>query len=218
MTPPPALCFGDASFLPSFPKKGTAGRPLLLQGKDPLLGLFTHRILAHHLLDPLQPISSCIIVCGNNVFHLDILVRESQDAGKDPRNLLSRVHISRTVTIHQFHTLVLSRLEKRIEETGASLILLSGLLPLFADSAVFERESLGLLPAVMATLHRISFGMKIPCLIPVDRDEADRDRRSRRLFSLLESSSDSRSLVVPPPVVRPGGHRRPGPLFGTQES
>ncbi len=217
MTPPPALCFGDASFLPFFPKKGTAGRPLLLQGKDPLLGLFTHRILAHHLLDPLQPISSCIIVCGNNVFHLDILVRESQDAGKDPRNLLSRVHISRTVTIHQFHTLVLSRLEKRIEETGASLILLSGLLPLFADSAVSERESLGLLPAVMATLHRISFGMKTPCLIPVDRDEADRDRRSRRLFSLLESSSDSRNLVVPPPVVRPGGRRRPGRLFVTQE-
>ena len=217
MTPSLTLFSEDPSFLPSFLQEGRSGRPLLLQGEDPLLGLFTHRILARHLLDPLQPISSCIIVCGNNVFHLEILVRESRSAGKNPRNVLSRVHISRTVTIHQFHTLVLSRLEKMIEKTGASLILLSGLLPLFSDRAVSERESLGLLSPVMATLRRIAFGMKTPCLIPVDRYEADRDRRSRRLFSLLESSSDSRSLVVPPPVVRTGGRHRPGRLFGTQE-
>jgi len=215
---PPFSFLEGTPFPASFLQGASGKRPLLLQGTEPRLGIFTHRILACHLLDPLQPMSSCIIVCGDNVFRPDILMQESRKAGTDPRTLLSRIHISRTVTIHQFHTLVLSRLGKRIADTRASLILLSGILPLFSDGAVPERESLTLFSSIMAELPAILLDQAPLCLIPVDRHEAESDRRSRRLFSLLESSSDSRNLVAPPSTVRTGERRKSGRLFGTSEN
>ncbi len=212
------LSASSSHFLPPFFLRRTAPRrPLLLQGDEPRLGIFVYRILALRLLDPAESGSSCLIVCGDNVFRSDIIVQESRNAATDPRKTLSRIRISRAVTIHQFHTLVASRLEEEIGAFRTSLILLSGILPLFSDGAISERESLALLLSIMTKLREIALRRNIACILPVDRREAVNDARSRRLISLLESSSESGSIVDPPPVGQSAPRRSPGKLFGDQE-
>ena len=204
--------------LPPFFLRQTSPRsPLLLQGEEPRLGIFVHRIVASRLLDPGESGSSCLIVCGDNVFRPDIIVQRSKEAAMDPHTLLSRIRISRAVTIHQFHTLVVSRIEEESKRFQASLILLSGILPLFSDGAVSERESSGLLRSVMTTLRGIALRRSVPCILPVDRCEAMKDARSRRLFSLLESLSESGMLQKLPRDEKSAPHRIPGKLFADQE-
>jgi len=208
----------DSNFLAHLFRRRTAPQPpLLLQGEEPRLGVFVHRVLASRLLDPDESGSSCLIVCGDNVFRHDIVVQETRSAATDPQKVLARIRISRAVTVHQFHTLVVSRLEDEIEKFRTSLILLSGILPLFSDGAVSERESLALLAPVMTAIRGIALRSGIPCILPADRREALRDARSRRLFSLLESLTQASKLPDPPPTWQPAFRRRSGKLFADQK-
>ncbi len=202
---------------PLFLQQTSLQSPLLLQGEEPRLGIFVHRIVASRLLDPAESGSSCLIVCGDNVFWPDIIVQSAKAVAMDPHTLLSRIQISRAVTIHQFHTLIVSRIAEELKRFRASLIILSGILPLFSDGAVSERESSGLLLSVMTTLRGVALRRSIPCILPVDRCEAVKDARSGRLLSLLESLIESAILQELPRNEKSAPRRIPGKLFADQE-
>ena len=198
------------------PLPGKSGTLLLLRGEEAHLGTLTHYILAQHLLSAQDPTRTGIIVCADNVFYPSILVGAARRNGDSSHHLLRRLEISRSFTIHQWHTTVVSRLEKRIVQRGVSLVILSGVLPLFADRAVMETEARDLLSQGMSVIRAISRATPVSFLIPLDDAGFAQDKRARHILTTLESFSDKIVEVVrsrPDTKPQKASRRRPGTLF-----
>jgi hypothetical protein len=95
-----------------------------------------------------------LLVDAGNSTDPYIVSRLAHAARRDPRDLLSRVHVIRTFTVHQLAALAFNRLEPFIRERAPGLVIVSGATSLFADANVPLREGNWLLREIAAEVHR----------------------------------------------------------------
>lgn len=99
---------------------------------------------------------------GQRVFLVDagnstdpyIVSRLALAARRNPREVLSRIHVVRTFTVHQLAALTFRRLTPFIRRHAPGLVILSGATSLFADANVPLREGQWLLQKIAAEMRR----------------------------------------------------------------
>lgn len=123
------------------------GQVILFTGHRKLL-LFGHYLMTWRLLHE----KSVLFVDGANLFDLALITQLSQKLNQDPPELLRRIHLSRTFTIHQMETVIRHRLETGLQTYHSRLCLISGLLDTFYDEAVPLWERLRILKKIMIRL------------------------------------------------------------------
>lgn len=176
------------------------GALLLLGGREPRPRLLVHRIAARHLLENGPDDRTVLFVCADNAFHPEILVRHAKEHRRNPADVLSRIRLSRTFTIHQFFVAITERLEEALVTFRGSLVILSGIVPLFADGAVSAKEASALLERVMKHLKRLALRRAVPVLIPAAGGRNDFSGRPLSVLSCLRSHAD---LVLEIPEETP---------------
>ena len=82
-----------------------------------------------------------VFVDGGNSVDPHGMVSLGRRAGLAREEILPRVHVARAFTCHQMATLILDMIDKKMEETGAGLVVLSCLPELYLDEDVELREA-----------------------------------------------------------------------------
>ena len=109
-----------------------------------------------------QRLLSRFVSCGYNVMVLDagnlfdpyLISRTAQALGREPREFLSKIVVSRSFTCHQTHALV--RKVARLNGNAARIIFIPGLLTTFYDEEVPLGERKALLKKTLVLLKEIS--------------------------------------------------------------
>jgi hypothetical protein len=112
----------------------------LLAGPPGILDLGT--TLAGHVV---LAGATVLYVDGANAFDPYIIARLAREAGRAPKPVMQRLHLSRAFTCHQLETLLTERLPGAITHYHPALVLLSGWSHLFHDENVPAREAFRLL-------------------------------------------------------------------------
>ncbi|MHB8423295.1 MAG: hypothetical protein ACYC9S_09855 [Leptospirales bacterium] len=183
MNDPALFDFRRFPLWPREPLCGADGSLVVLKG--PRSSMILHEIAAWHLMEE----GPVIFICGDNTFSPEILLRRSRDAGASPRSTLSRIHLSRAFTIHQFSSAVINRLEEALERFKSRIALISGIVPLFYDNAVPLPESLRILEQSLDHLNNLADrGYGIVIAFPDPRE--DPHRRHRMVLSRVLKHAD----------------------------
>jgi len=82
-----------------------------------------------------------VFVDGGNSVDPHGMVALGKRVGLTRAEILPRVHVARAFTCHQMATLILDSLDRKLEETGAGLVVLSCLPELYLDEDVELREA-----------------------------------------------------------------------------
>ena len=82
-----------------------------------------------------------VFVDGGNSVDPHGMVALGKRVGLTRTDILPRVHVARAFTCHQMATLILESLDRKLEETGAGLVVLSCLPELYLDEDVELREA-----------------------------------------------------------------------------
>ena len=82
-----------------------------------------------------------VFVDGGNSVDPHGMVALGKRVGLTRAEILPRVHVARAFTCHQMATLILESLDRKLEETGAGLVVLSCLPELYLDEDVELREA-----------------------------------------------------------------------------
>ena len=128
---------------------------------------------------------TAVLLSADNRFRPDVLIQKARDAGRTPESLLSRLLFSRAFTIHQLQETISDRLEPALRQSGATLVVVTGVLPLFADEAVEAREAFRVLDVLLKSLQSLSRADRkilMPVVLPLPPS-----RRARTLFARLHS-------------------------------
>lgn len=96
-----------------------------------------------------------VFVDGGNSVDPHGMVALGKRAGLTRMEILPRVHVARAFTCHQMATLILDMLDKKLEETGAGLAILSCLPELYLDEDVELREAHQLFQRSMRAVRRV---------------------------------------------------------------
>ena len=116
-----------------------------------------------------------------NAFDPYLVSLLAQRRGRDPLELLQRILISRPFTCYQLQTLLQDRVEAVIEEKGAGLVILSGIVDLLLDPAVRDWEAKRIMGKVLEAIGRVRIERGIP-LLATQRVGGDRRRRTSLLL------------------------------------
>jgi hypothetical protein len=131
---------------------------------------------------------------GGNSFDPFLISKVARHAGLAPEDLLKRIYISRAFTCHQMHALVVDRLAGALNEFGADVAIVSGLLNTFYDEDVRFGEAYDLLKGATAEFARLAQGgarILLACpdtKLPLASQQVD--SRQRRFVNLLKTVAD----------------------------
>ncbi len=106
------------------------------------------------LAQPLFDGYSIVVVDAGNLFDPYLISRMAQALGREPRQFLSRILISRSFTCHQTHALV--RKVANLDMKTARIILILGLLATFYDEQISLGERTALFRKTLALIKEIS--------------------------------------------------------------
>jgi hypothetical protein len=177
----------------------TSGELRLLLSGTPLWTLL-HERMASELLHG----RSLVLICGDNGLSTDFLVRKAKNAGQSPELLLSRLRVSRAFTVHQLLAAVTRHLEAEMGRSGASMAVISGLLPLFSEAAIPCRESgriLGALVRSLESLSRKNLRILLPVALPLPIS-----RQAKSVISgLFRAASQVETVLCLPSPSFPSG-------------
>ena len=95
-----------------------------------------------------------VFVDGGNSVDPHGMVALGKRVGLTRTDILPRVHVARAFTCHQMATLILESLDRKLEETGAGLVVLSCLPELYLDEDVELREAHQLFMRSMRAVRR----------------------------------------------------------------
>jgi len=131
------------------------GHPLVFR-----LGLFaaTERVLAG------EPV---LYLDGANTFDPFVIGRLARAHRRQPRQVLTMIHVARAFTCHQMERLVSDCLSAALDRYQARMAILSGLFDTFYDQAIPEPETLRLFGRMMEAIRRLTQqGYTVLCLCP----------------------------------------------------
>ena len=103
-------------------------------------------------------------VDGVNAFDPYAVARLAKRAGRNPRELLARVYVSRAFTCHQLHALVIKRLPQAVRELPADGVVAVGPAATFHDHEVPIPEASALFDEVVQGLAGLG-GQGVPVLV-----------------------------------------------------
>ncbi len=126
---------------------------------------------------------------GGNSFDPFLLSKAARHAGLAPEDLLSRIHISRAFTCHQMHSLIVDRLAGALNEFGADVAIVSGLLNTFYDEDVKFGEAYDLLKEATAEFARLA-GRGTRILLACPDTKLPLAPRQNRFVNLLKTVAD----------------------------
>jgi len=149
-------------------------------------------------------------VDGINAFDPYAVARLAKRAGRNPKELLARVYVSRAFTCHQLHALVVGRLPQAVNELPADGVVAVGLGATFHDHEVSPPEAAALFEEVVQGLERLT-GKGVPVLVvnpylPQDYREPRFARALRRAASVvlaIDPAEDGLALSVARPRSMP---------------
>jgi len=96
-----------------------------------------------------------VYVDGGNSVDPHGMVALGRRVGLTRAEVLPRVHVARAFTCHQMATLILDMLDRKIEETGAGLVVLSCLPEMYLDEDVERDEALALFRRSMGAVQDV---------------------------------------------------------------
>jgi len=142
-------------------------------------------------------------VDGINAFDPYAVARLAKRAGRNPKELLARVYVSRAFTCHQLHALVVGRLPQAVNGLPADGVVAVGLAATFHDHEVSPPEAAALFEEVVQGLERLA-GKGVPVLVvypylPQDYREPRFARALRRAASVvlaIDPAEDGLALSV----------------------
>lgn len=158
-------------------------RVLLLYGHQLVfrLGLYaaTERVMVG------EPV---LYLDGANTFDPFVIGRLARAHRRQPRAVLSMIHVARAFTCHQMERLVSECLDAALDRYGANIAILSGLFETFYDQAVPEQEALRLFDRMMESVNKLAQrGYRLLCLCP---PAPILTRASRRCLEQLRRRAD----------------------------
>jgi hypothetical protein len=106
-----------------------------------------------------------VFVDGGNSIRPYEIARIAKFRGQDPNAVLSRINVARAFTAHQMAALVNDNLERILDRTGASTIIVSSLLDLFLDPDMKWKESFQLVKRSMANLDAMTHDRGLVCIV-----------------------------------------------------
>ena len=156
-------------------------------------------------------------VDGVNAFDPYAVARLANRAGRNPRELLARVYVSRAFTCHQLHALVIKRLPQAVRELPADGVVAVGPAATFHDHEVPVPEAAALFDEVVQGLAQLA-AQGVPVLVVNPYLSQDyRDPRFARALSraagvilAVDPAEDGLALRVAHPL--PGAGRMASPL------
>ena len=152
------------------------GHPLVFR-----LGLYavTERVLAG------EPV---VYLDGANTFDPFVIGRLARVHCRQPRKILTMIHVARAFTCHQIERLLSDCLATALDRYQARIAVLSGLLDTFYEEAVPEQEAMRLFGRMMeATARLTQQGYTLLCLCP---PAPVLTRTSRRCLDQLRGQAD----------------------------
>lgn len=165
-------------------------------------------------------------VDGLNAFDPYAVARLAKRAGRNPKEVLARVYVSRAFTCHQLHALVVDRLSRAVRELPADGVVAVGPGATFHDPEVPAWEAAALFDEVVAGLGRVAAGVPVLVVspsLPQDYREPRFARALRRAAGMVlavDPAEDGLALSVArplpgPPAISPGlGPRTTVPSHG----
>ena len=125
---------------------------------------------------------------GANTFDPFVIGRLARAHRRQPRALLSMIHVARAFTCHQMERLVSECLDAALGRYQARIAILSGFFETFYDQAIPEQEALRLFGRMMESVTRLTQqGYRVLCLCPPAPILA---RTSRRGLEQLRGQAD----------------------------
>ncbi|MBI4590152.1 MAG: hypothetical protein HY725_15065 [Candidatus Rokubacteria bacterium] len=157
-------------------------------------------------------------VDGVNAFDPYAIARLAKRAGRNPKDLLERVYVSRAFTCHQLHALVVGRLPRAVRELPADGVVAVGLGATFHDHEVPAPEAAALFGEVVQGLERLTV-RGVPVLVvdpylPQDYREPRFVRALRRAAGVVlavDPAEDGLALSVVRPFPTPSRPPVPHP-------
>jgi hypothetical protein len=150
-------------------------------------------------------------VDGVNAFDPYAVARLAKRAGRNPRELLARVYVSRAFTCHQLHALVVGRLPRAVSDLPADGVVAVGPAATFHDHEVPVAEAVALFDEVVQGLAQLA-AQGVPVLVvnpylPQDYREPRFARALSRAASVVlavDPSEDGLALRVARPLPGAG--------------
>jgi len=142
------------------------------------------------LIVPLSHGYNITLLDAGNRFDPYLISRLAQSSGRDPRDFLSRILVSRSFTCHQTHALV--RKVAGLKDSRSGLIVVLGCLKTFYDEEVPVSERRAFLKKTLTLLKEISRKGKKVLVTSVDPPARVRDR----FESLLLQAADRAARLV----------------------
>lgn len=97
-----------------------------------------------------------VFLDGGNSIDPFVLANLAKRFGVDREHVLSQVHISRSFTAYQMSTLIGERLEDRIQESGAGMLVVSCFPALYLDEDLWWPEALELVRQGFSTVRELT--------------------------------------------------------------
>ena len=103
-----------------------------------------------------------LVVDAGNKSDIYQTVNFARQYGMDFRQILSRIIVTRTFTIHQLKSIILScELTKAIQKHQSGIVVIPGLLDLFDDPNIRQKEAKRIIGRIMKSLDTISSNLLV---------------------------------------------------------
>jgi hypothetical protein len=137
-----------------------AGRITLIDSGSDFVFHLTTLLVVRAVMDG----ADVVYVDGGNSVDPHGMVALGKRVGLTRAEILPRVHVARAFTCHQMTTLLLDMLDKKLEETGAGLVVLSCLPEMYLDEDVERDEAHALFRRSMRAIQDIVRRHGVACL------------------------------------------------------
>jgi len=181
--PPPRLVFSQ--FAVSLNRWRAQGGLVLLYGSQAVLTYVLRAIAS--LLASGQHV---VFIDSANAFNPFLIAEVATRLNKPPEELLDRVHISRTFTVHQLEALITERISEALKTYAARILVASGFLDNLYDEDVELREAWRIFRKVTAHLRALADEgslVLVVCPTPGARGEPGRTMRLPDRDGLLDA-------------------------------
>jgi hypothetical protein len=181
--PPPRLFFSQ--FTLSLNRWRAQGGLVLLYGGQAVL-TYSLRAIASLLASG----QHVVFIDSANAFNPFLIAEVATRLNKPPEELLDRIHISRTFTVHQLEALITERIAEALNTSASRVLVASGFLDNLYDEDVERREAWRMFRKATAHLRALADAgslVLVVCPTPAARGEPGRTMRLPDRDGLLDA-------------------------------
>jgi hypothetical protein len=140
-----------------------------------------------------------VFIDSANTVNPFLIAEVATRMNKPPEELLDRLHISRTCTVHQLEALITERIARALHTYASRTLIASGFLHNFYDEDVAPREAWRIFRKAVAHLRALADAgtlVLVVCPAPAARGEPSRTIRLRDRDGLLDALIATADRVI----------------------